>query len=135
MNEHITETLKALDAAGKLTAEELVARAADPKNPLHSSFEWDDTAAAHEYRLIQARRLIGSVYTWRASREAGEVRVPAYRYIPNVKRYVNIDDALTEHRDDLLAALQADAARLVKRYEQLESVVIVDAVTKATKAA
>ncbi len=36
-----------------------VVEAARPKSsPLHSSFEWDDTEAAENYRLWQARQLI-----------------------------------------------------------------------------
>lgn len=37
----------------------LVVEAARPKaSPLHSRFEWSDTKAAQEYRLLQARQLI-----------------------------------------------------------------------------
>jgi uncharacterized protein YkwD len=46
-----------------LTAEQVVKAARDSRKypTLHSSFEWDDTKAAQEYRLIQARVLIVSV--------------------------------------------------------------------------
>jgi hypothetical protein len=37
----------------------LVVLEATPKDsPIHDKFEWDNTAAAHEHRLSQARRLI-----------------------------------------------------------------------------
>ena len=45
----------------KLTAEAVVSAAAAPKHPLHDFFEWDDTAAGHEWRLHQARMLIAQV--------------------------------------------------------------------------
>jgi hypothetical protein len=47
--------------AGKLTPKATVAAAADPANPLHPHFEWDDARAAHAHRLHQARHLISLV--------------------------------------------------------------------------
>ena len=49
------------DRDGKLTADTVVAEAADPASPLHRKFNWDDVSAAHQYRLEQARKLIASV--------------------------------------------------------------------------
>lgn len=46
---------------GVLTPEDTVAAAADPAHILHPRFEWDDTEAAHRYRLDQARALIRAV--------------------------------------------------------------------------
>lgn len=41
-----------------LQAEDVVNVAQSARNPLHGYFTWDDTKAAHEYRLWQARKLI-----------------------------------------------------------------------------
>lgn len=46
------------DRDGRLEPALVVREAADPKNPLHDSFEWDDSLAAAEHRLQQARQLI-----------------------------------------------------------------------------
>jgi hypothetical protein len=46
---------------GTLQAEAVVAFAKNKRTALHSAFEWDDRKASHEYRLIQARKLIVSV--------------------------------------------------------------------------
>jgi len=43
---------------GILRAEDVVAVASEPTNPLHECFEWDDGEAAHQYRIEQARKLI-----------------------------------------------------------------------------
>ena len=43
---------------GLLRASDVVEEARNPESPLHSSFNWDDTAAAHQWRLQQARQLI-----------------------------------------------------------------------------
>lgn len=46
---------------GYLTPEIVVERAADPENPLHDYFEWDDKEAAERYRKVQARQLMRSI--------------------------------------------------------------------------
>jgi hypothetical protein len=46
------------DNDGNLLAPDVVAAAAPPTSPLHTLFEWDDSVGGHQYRLIQARRLI-----------------------------------------------------------------------------
>ena len=48
-------------AHGKLTPQFVLDDARDKNHPLHTRFEWDDTAAAEAYRLVQAHALITSV--------------------------------------------------------------------------
>ena len=48
---------------GKLHAEEIVEFAKNKNTALHSKFEWDDTKAAQEYRIWEARQLIKIVVT------------------------------------------------------------------------
>lgn len=43
---------------GILKPEVVVQEARSKKSPLHSRFCWDDSKAAHEYRIWQARQLI-----------------------------------------------------------------------------
>lgn len=45
---------------GKLTPGALLEDATDESHPLHNRFEWDDTEAAHKYRLSQAHEIIRS---------------------------------------------------------------------------
>ncbi len=47
--------LKKLKRDGQLTASGILKMAENESSPLHSIFEWDDTKAAREYRLYQAR--------------------------------------------------------------------------------
>lgn len=44
-----------------LKPEHVVADAKAEASPLHAYFEWDNSKAAHEHRLAQARRIIGAV--------------------------------------------------------------------------
>lgn len=46
---------------GSLTPRYVVDDAASNNSPLHRCFEWDDDKAADNYRLDQARKLIGSI--------------------------------------------------------------------------
>lgn len=48
-----------LESLGKdFTPQDVIETAADPNSPLNSFFQWDDSKAASEYRLTQARTLI-----------------------------------------------------------------------------
>ena len=48
-------------AHGEITATAVVEAARPKKAPLHPAFEWDDTKAAEEHRLWQARRIVRAV--------------------------------------------------------------------------
>jgi hypothetical protein len=45
----------------RVDANRIVEEAENPLNPLHEEFEWDDSVAAQEHRLWQARHLTGSL--------------------------------------------------------------------------
>ena len=45
----------------KLLPSKVIAAAKDPDHPLHSQFCWDDTVAAHRYRIWQARQMLAEV--------------------------------------------------------------------------
>jgi len=52
-----------MEHGGVLNPPSVVEVAADPENILHGCFQWDDTKAAQEYRLWQARQLISTIVT------------------------------------------------------------------------
>lgn len=66
-------------SGGKASAADVLAEAARSTSPLHSFFEWNDTKAAHEHRLEQARRLIRSIEVRRVG--APEDRVRAFHVV------------------------------------------------------
>lgn len=61
--ETIEARLKKIAAlsGGRITPDAVLADAKSPKSPLHDQFEWDDSEAAKQWRLNQARELIRSV--------------------------------------------------------------------------
>lgn len=46
-----------------LTPENVVKKACNPDSELHKAFTWDDTAAAHQWRLQEARVVVNSIIT------------------------------------------------------------------------
>ena len=56
----VTEELRRIagENGGVLKAEAVIESASEPDSILHDKFTWDDTEAAREYRLWQARQLI-----------------------------------------------------------------------------
>lgn len=47
---------------GLLRPRDVVEAASDPASPLHSRFTWDNSKAAHEYRLWEARELLAQYW-------------------------------------------------------------------------
>jgi hypothetical protein len=50
-----------MDKHGRLTPDEVVERARNPKHPLHPYFEWDDKIGGALHRIEQARTLLAEV--------------------------------------------------------------------------
>jgi hypothetical protein len=63
---------------GTITPEIILAEAKSKRSPLHGFFCWDNTAAADEYRRIQACQLIRRIKVRVASGEDRTVRVRAF---------------------------------------------------------
>jgi len=53
--------VESLALAGNATPQALLDAARDPASPAHKWFEWDDTKAAEQYRLVQARYYLRSI--------------------------------------------------------------------------
>lgn len=47
-----------------LTADDIVDFAKNPQTALHQCFQWDDTIAGHQYRIVQARALIRRIHVY-----------------------------------------------------------------------
>ena len=57
----LSEIQKAEELFGKITAENVLKIAQDQNSEIHNLFEWDDSNAAHNYRLVQARQIINNI--------------------------------------------------------------------------
>ena len=123
----VTSHLLAMNAkhGGFLTPESVVAEARKESSPLHHLFEWDDTTAAHEYRLIQASRIIRACVT--VTHVGGEeVTVRAFSSLPTDREtgagYRRTVEVLSneEHRKELVASALAEFQALRKRHAKLQ---------------
>lgn len=56
--EVIKAEIQACERGGLIRPVDVVEAARDPESALHDCFEWDDSEASHQYRLLQARQLI-----------------------------------------------------------------------------
>jgi hypothetical protein len=102
---------------GKLKPVDVVKNAKNPQSPLHKYFVWDDTKAAHEYRLWQARELIKKI---EITYEDGVVSQYVNVRIEQDQYYQKIDIALSNKNEWesakqlLLTQIQAITANLCK---------------------
>jgi hypothetical protein len=86
---------------GHLTAEMVLEDARPAKSPLHDAFTWDDSEAAHKYRLEQARYIIRSV-----------VYLPAEMTDPEpVRAFVRVQPNGDEHYTSLHVAMGDEELR------------------------
>lgn len=75
--EHEVATIAAANH-GVLIPEQIVEAARDPASPLHEEFEWDDSVAAQQHRLNQARTLIRSI---RVMLTIEHISIPSRAYV------------------------------------------------------
>lgn len=135
----MTETLSVKDALqqicndhkGVITPDIVLKEAKKKTSPLHTYFEWNDSAAAKSYRLIQAGNLIRSVKVTYESSDDVSYRVRGYvNVVPSgdneegKKIYIPIHEALNtpNYREQLLADAKIDADSFVKKYKILNEV-------------
>jgi hypothetical protein len=128
---------------GKLTAETVLKSAEKPTSPLHHHFQWDDSAAARQYRLIQASQLIRRVRITYVTPENKTLNVRAYVNVTPEAiehedesprgHYVPFETAMTipNYREQLLANARRDAETFRQKYSSLEEVLPVIEAMKA----
>ncbi len=117
----VRETLVALyERDGKLTPEQVVAEASDPDHPLHGHFEWDDTAAAHRYRLSQAGHLIRQCKVRVQVEPERTERVRVFAHVPTRGSFVPTDEALSgPDRDVVMEQAVRELEALRRKYQAL----------------
>ncbi len=108
--------------AGQGTPERLVQEASDPSSPAHGHFEWDDSKAAHEHRLTQARQLFRFIVTVEA---AVQEPMRAYLHISDEKGRRYEGRAKVKRSVPLMTQVIGEALDELdqwrKQYEQLKS--------------
>jgi len=108
----------------------LVEQASKPRSPAHKLFEWDDTIAAREYRLVRARVLLGSfVIETEVTTSKGETKLIDVPYVSRSApgRYEITTKAMKnpERRDFILQEAIAEFKRLRTRYANLSELALI----------
>jgi hypothetical protein len=109
-------------SGGTLNPEDVIAYAQDKETALHSAFEWDDSEAAHQHRLWQARQIIRVCVTLRSEID----NQPFRTYVSLTEDrgetgYRLLDDVLTdtEMRQRLLDQALRELTAWQRKYEHL----------------
>ena len=121
------ELEKLCERDGCLLPEAVVQKAKAKRSPLHNAFIWDDSIAAQQHRLTQARYLVRSIEV--IYEEAPQVQSRMYRVVslPAVedqkprKAYQSVKEILADPiaRDELLSQAIRDALAFRKAYHEL----------------
>lgn len=125
--QEVGEALEQLTANEQNFGPHLLVETARPKSsPLHKYFEWDDTEAAAQYRIEQARYLIRTVIVVR-DEEPESPRIRAFVAVAEDAgrgRYVPMGRALStpSYREKLMADAESDLARYQNKYSVLRNI-------------
>ena len=108
----------------------IVDQAADPKSPAHALFEWNDSTAAREHRLVQARVILGSFVieteVTTKGRKSREIEVPfVSRSAPGSYEITTRAMRTPEKRDFIVREALAEANRWRRRYSHLSELALV----------
>lgn len=119
------ELIRSKNHRGLLVPEEVVEFARDEKTALHSLFQWDDSEAARQYRIAQARGIIRvAVKVHEETKQPVQVYVSLPRDRTDGGGYRTLVEVLgdDELRDELLATAKSELATFSKKYETLRKV-------------
>ena len=106
------------------TPEEVLEKAKDPDTELHKCFEWDDTKAAHLYRINTARKIIQSIVIVKDNSDKKE-KPTAIRAIVSKNEYNNKYEpvTLTVRNKDSYERLLAEALRELEMFKRKYSTI------------
>lgn len=117
---------------GSITPAIVLQEAKKAKSPLHSHFNWDDGEAANQWRLSQASELIRKVKVTLIVSPEKTVRVRAFMNVvpkrneddeeeaPTSGVYVTIENAMTNHREEVLARAMSELNCVKNKYSHLK---------------
>lgn len=100
----------------------MIDSAKDRTSPLHEHFEWDDSSAAHAWRLVQARALIRHVKI-SVTVDDDTIHQVVYVKNPELAResgYVRM--TLVTNKDDRKEVLQAEFEAILGRLERVRAI-------------
>jgi len=122
-----TEQMKAeldelRDRDGDVFPEAVVKKARNPKSAMHHRFNWDDSEAAHQYRLIQARNLITEVTAIYPDGKKRQIYVSVVGHRGKSGGYKTLSHVMNDEelREQYLAQALSEYERVGEKYEDLK---------------
>lgn len=122
--------IQAQDAEGLLKAEAVVDTARHPDHPLHKFFEWEDSTAAEQWRLMQARQLIRKVLVIGPNGDDEGATIPKYVSLQKDRNkpgggYRQTKEVINskELMEQLEETAKKDLDAVLRRYEMLTKLV------------
>ena len=100
-SEVYAELQRILQRDGRLYPDTVVREAESMDSPLHLLLEWDETEAAHQYRLNQARRMIRGIHI---RRDPDSPIEPAF-----VNIRIQTDEGSVRYYQDARVVVQSDS--------------------------
>ncbi len=139
--QHAGEIIERLQQTqGKATPEEILKVAKPADSPLHSYFEWDNSVAAHKFRLQQAADLVRSIDLVRVDNMEAPPKARAFASVvlrgEEGRSYVHVKDALSdpEYRGQLLTEARQEMESFRVRYAGLQELArVFSAIKKVTR--
>lgn len=112
---------------GDLPDDEILKKARSKRSAMHRLFEWDDSIAGHEYRVIQSHKLTRSIdVVYEESPNAGRVRMYEVKTRRSKKNnqptvYTTTEDMMATQagRDELLNRAIRDLLILRKKFHAM----------------
>lgn len=105
------------------TPEQIVEKATDESTELHKCFEWDDSAAAHKYRLSQAQGIIRCLVV--VNEKVEDKELPTVRAIVSTNMRENTYEPvrITIRNVDSYERLKAEAFRELEAFRKKYAVI------------
>ena len=107
----------------KYTPEQIVDKAKDESTELHKCFEWDDSAAAHKYRLSQAQGIVRCLVL--VNEKVEDKELPKVRAIVSTNMRENTYEPvkITVRNVDSYERLKAEALRELEAFRKKYAVI------------
>jgi hypothetical protein len=105
------------------TPEQIVEKATDESTELHKCFEWDDSAAAHKYRLSQAQGIVRCLVL--VNEKVEDKELPKVRAIVSTNMRENTYEPvkITIRKVDSYERLKAEALRELEAFRKKYAVI------------
>jgi hypothetical protein len=107
----------------RYTPEQIVDKAKDESTELHKCFEWDDSAAAHKYRLSQAQGIVRCLVL--VNEKVEDKELPKVRAIVSTNMRENTYEPvkITIRKVDSYERLKAEALRELEAFRKKYAVI------------